>query len=167
MHFPHMKDQFPHIEGMLNKANRERNVRLLKNLPHFGELPDKTLRRLAEVMEEVRFRKNTPIFQEGETSTAVYIVKEGAVAVTHRQNGQEASIAMLGPGDFLGEMALIENRPHFATAVAAEVNTRLLVIPREDFQKLITAEPEFLLQITRELSERLQGADEALLDTSN
>ncbi|MFQ5614626.1 MAG: ASKHA domain-containing protein, partial [Anaerolineae bacterium] len=164
MHFPHMKDQFPHIDGMLNKAFRDRNVRLLRNLPHFSDLPEKTLRRLAGVMEEVRFRKNKPIFSEGEAPTALYIVKEGEVTISHRRDGQEASIvASLGPGHFLGEMALIEDRPHFATAVAARVNTRLLVIPRQEFSQLIADEPEFLLQITRELSERLLVADERLL----
>ncbi len=163
MHFPHMKDQFPHIDGMLDKAGRDRNVRLLKNLPHFDQLPDKTLRRLAKVMEEVRFRKNKPIFREGETPAAMYIIKEGSVTVSHQQDGQEATLVTLGPGEFLGEMALIEDQPHFATALAAQVNTRVLVIPREEFKKLIAAEPEFLLQITQKLSQRLHTADEALL----
>lgn len=164
MHFPHMKDEFPHIDGMLNKAYRDRNVRLLKNLPHFGQLPDKTLRRLAGVMEEVRFRKHKPIFEEGDTPTALYIVKEGTVTITRRQNGREVTLATLGPGEFVGEMALIEDRPRSASAVAAEVNTRLLVISREEFRKLITDEPHFLIQITRELSERLHTADETLLE---
>ncbi|MFQ5575683.1 MAG: ASKHA domain-containing protein [Anaerolineae bacterium] len=165
MHFPHMKDHFPHIDGMLNKAGHDRNIRRLRNLPHFDNLPDKTLRRLARTMEEVRFRKNKPIFRQGDTPAALYIVKEGEVGVTHQQDGHEATVATLGPGKIVGEMALIEDRPHFATAVAAKVNTRLLTIPRDSFAKLITDEPEFLLQITRELSQRLHTADETLLQT--
>ncbi len=163
MHFPHMKDQFPHIDGMLNKAARDRNVRLLKNLPHFGELPAKTLRRLATAMEEVRFRKNKPIFREGEIPTAFYIVKEGYVTINQQQDGQKVTLAKLGPGEFLDERALIEDQPHLVTALAAQVNTRVLLIPGEEFKKLLTDETEFLLQITPKPTERLHTAAKTLL----
>jgi uncharacterized 2Fe-2S/4Fe-4S cluster protein (DUF4445 family) len=148
MHFPHMKDQFPHIEGMLKKASRDRNLRLLTNLPHFSKLSTKTLRRLAGVLEELRVRKNKPIFQEGETPTAFYVVKEGGVTLTSEQDGQKGSTVALQAGDFLGATAFLENRPYVATARAAQVNTRLLVIPGEDFKKLIAAEPEFVRQLS-------------------
>ncbi len=152
MHFPHMKDQFPHIDGMLNKAGQDRNVRLLSNLPHFKQLPDKTLRRLAKSMEEIRFRKNKSIIRQDETPTAFYIIKEGEVKVIREQDGQKTELAKAGPGEFLGVVALIQDEPHFATALAAKVNTRVLAIPRNEFKKLLTYEPEFLLEITRELA---------------
>jgi uncharacterized 2Fe-2S/4Fe-4S cluster protein (DUF4445 family) len=125
MHFPHMSDSFPHLQKMLDKAARERAQRLLANNPAFGGLPVEQLRHLAAVTEEVRFKKNQTIFTEGAPPSALYVIKEGTVALSVNGGGTtEAST-----GQLLDLTAIVNGGPHTATAKATALNTRLLTIP--------------------------------------
>jgi uncharacterized 2Fe-2S/4Fe-4S cluster protein (DUF4445 family) len=164
MHFPHMRDRFPHLEPMFEKMRHQRNLRLLKNTAFFADLPDPLLERVAKTVTEQKVRKRKPIFKQGSDPQAFWIVKEGAVKITVSRDGRkETTLAELGPGEFLGEMAILEGRPHSATATANALNTILLRIGRDDFQQLLREAPDFALKITRVLSERLHQTDELLV----
>ncbi len=155
MHFPHMRDPFPNLAPMFEKMRHLRNLRQLKDTDSFGELPEPLLKRVAAVVTEERIRKRKPIFEQGAEPHAVWIVKEGSVKITRSHDGQkDVEVAELGPGEFLGEMAFLEGRPHSATAKAAALNTLLLRIDRDDFEKLLHGAPDFTAKITRVLSER-------------
>lgn len=125
MHFPHMSDSFPHLQKMLDKAARERAQRLLANNPAFGGLPVEQLRHLAGVTEEVRFKKNQTIFTEGAPPAALYVIKEGTVALSVNGGGTTEASA----GHLLDSTAIINGGPHTVTAKATALNTRLLAIP--------------------------------------
>lgn len=155
MHFPHMRDPFPHLDRMFEKMRHQRNLRLLKNTALFADLPDSLLKRVARTVTEQKVRKRKPIFKQGADPQAFWIVKEGAVKIAIGRDGlKETTLVELGPGDLLGEMAIIEGRPHSATATADALNTILLRIERDEFQELLRDAPDFTAKIARALSER-------------
>jgi uncharacterized 2Fe-2S/4Fe-4S cluster protein (DUF4445 family) len=148
MHFPHMTDEFPHLQKMLDKATRDRFLRLLRNLPAFVDVPNSALRPLAAVAEEMRFRKNTTIYEAGSPSSVLYVVKEGGVLLSFSTDGHGPQTREAGPGELLNGPAIVQNCPHTATATAMELNTRLLAIPVEQVRDLINQAPEVIEKLS-------------------
>lgn len=142
MHFPHMTDSFPHLQKMLDKATRERALRQLRNNPLFAGVPDPTLRRMAAVTEEVRFKKNQVIVAEGTDPATLYIVKEGSVSLTFNPDGDSPQTAELKGGAALNGQAVALSHPHRVAAKAMALNTRLLAIPAEEIRKMIAESPD-------------------------
>jgi uncharacterized 2Fe-2S/4Fe-4S cluster protein (DUF4445 family) len=142
MHFPHMKDSFPHLQKMFDKAARDRFLRLLRNLAIFAGLPDSALRPLAAVTEETRFRKNKTIFEIGSESNMLYIVKEGGVRLSFSADGQAPDTQELKPGELLNGATIVRGHRHTATASATKLNTRLLAIPVDKVRALVDKSPE-------------------------
>ncbi|MBI5828116.1 MAG: DUF4445 domain-containing protein, partial [Chloroflexi bacterium] len=142
MHFPHMSDSFPHLQKMLDKATRERAQRLLRTNPLFADLPSDVIRRLAAVTEEVRFKKNQAIFAAGGIADALYILKEGSVTLTYSPDGDSPQTTEVKEGGALNGEAVVQGRPHIATAKAAALNTKLLAIPAAEMRKVIEEAPE-------------------------
>jgi aquaporin Z len=107
-----------------------------------------------------RIAAGTILLREGGESDRAYVIRRGEVEVRKAQsNGQEAVIAQLGPGDWVGEMGLLLNLPRSASVVAV---TDLEVEPltRENFEHLIGAHPEEALRLLRQLATRLHQADQ-------
>lgn len=144
MHFPHMQDEFPHLRKLLEKAQTDRNLRLINNLPVFGELPEKTRRELARVVQEKRYKKRDVIFPQNAKPHAFHIVKEGVVQLERVVDGQEPLVGEAGAGAFLDAQALLGNSPHTCTARSNALNTRILAFPHDAFLKLIAAHPEIV-----------------------
>ena len=138
MHFPHMKDEFPHLQKMIDKAARDRALRLLRNMPLFAGLPDKALRPLAGRTQELRVRKNKPIFETGSAVGALYVLKEGAARLVENSHAEQEFAA----GAVLNGAAVTGGHPHVATAKATALNTRVLAIPIAQLQALLEKEPE-------------------------
>ena len=90
------------------------------------------------------FDRGETVFKKGDTPVAFYIIYDGQVRIHlgYRLWGLFRKMAHLSSGDLFGEIALIENRPHSATAVA-ELPTKLFVLLRDDFDKLLQGDPEF------------------------
>ncbi|MBI3763310.1 MAG: DUF4445 domain-containing protein [Chloroflexi bacterium] len=147
MHFPHMTDSFPHLQKMLDKATRERALRQLRNVPALAALPDPALRKLAAVTDEVRFKKNQTIFEAGAEPTALYVVKEGSVALSFSLDGTAPTQTEVKPGELLDAVALARGRPHTATAKATALNTKVLAIPRQEIVSLLEAQPGWKNQL--------------------
>lgn len=93
------------------------------------------------------------LFREGEIGDALYIVAEGQVDIS--ASGQW--LETLGPGDILGEMALIDDQPRMATAVA-RTDCLLTRVSRAHFLTLVQRNPRFALQVMRIMSNRLRRA---------
>lgn len=107
-----------------------------------------------------RIAAGTILLRQGGESDRAYVIRRGEVEVRKAQsNGQEAVIAQLGPGDWVGEMGLLLNLPRSASVVAV---TDLEVEPltRENFEHLIGAHPEEALRLLRQLATRLHQADQ-------
>lgn len=147
MHFPHMQDAFPHVDKLWDKARRDNNLRLLRNLGPLGDLPDALLRKLAAVVEEQRYRKNRNIFEQGGEPQALYIVREGQINLVAKRNGSEEVIAQVGEGAMFGGRALLDGATYTVTARSITLNTRVLAIPAPFLQPLLAELPHLKTRI--------------------
>lgn len=99
------------------------------------------------------------IVQEGAPGSEMFIIDEGEVEIVRIFGEQERVLTTLGPGDFFGEMSVLENRPRSATA-RAKVACRLLPIDASTFDALLREHPEVGVRMMRKLSARLRGYEE-------
>jgi putative peptide zinc metalloprotease protein len=107
---------------------------LLRGMPIFDELSSNDIDQLASRLEVEKFPPQTVVFHEGDHGDKFYIVASGFLSITHQVNGRTIEISRRGPGEYLGEIALIENRPRTATVTALE-ETELLSLKAEYFQE--------------------------------
>ena len=105
-----------------------------------------------------RFPKRTVLFREGDPGAEMYILGAGRVEIVKRIGGIEKTIAVLGPGEMLGELALLNDTPRTATAVAVD-NVDALVLDRPMLESMIANQPEFTMRLIRRLADRLDMAD--------
>lgn len=115
--------------------------------------------------EETLFNKfgkelpqGTVLFREGEPGKEMFVLQSGKVAISKRVRDVEKILALLGPGEFFGEMAIISNRPRNASAVVAE-DARVLVIDPKTFEGMIRGNSEIAVRMIKKLAERLNEAD--------
>jgi len=103
---------------------------------------DVTLAHCAESLRSRRYRRNETIFHQGDPGDSLYVIESGSVKIVLPDpEGQEgAIIATLGPGDFFGELALLDGEEHSATAVALEP-TDAMILRRDAFDRLVDEEP--------------------------
>ncbi len=107
----------------------------------FSGLERSSMATLAHSLRTRRFRRGEVLFHQGDSGDALFILVAGAVKVVlPSEEGDEAILATLRPGDFLGELALLDGAERSATAVALEP-TETLVLPRARFRELVGREP--------------------------
>jgi len=110
-----------------------------------------------------RYRKSEVIFEEGSTGSEMYLIYSGRVLLSVRQNKtQQIPLVVLNPGDFFGEMALVDDSPRSATASAVEDGTELIIIDRARFLFMVRQQPEFALSLMHTLCRRLREMDKRL-----
>lgn len=103
------------------------------------------------------YQKSNIILTQNSTGEEMYILRSGKVKLVLEDEKGKVEVSTLEqPGDFFGEMALIDGSPRSATAIAEEDDTELEVLGREDFLKMIKEHPEFALNIMHELSNRVR-----------
>jgi CRP/FNR family transcriptional regulator, cyclic AMP receptor protein len=145
----------------------EREV--LRTVPIFSELSDEDITSLAKLASRKRYPKDTVVFFENEEGDFFFTILEGRIKVTILgDDGREVILSVLGPGDFFGEMALLDNEPRSATAIAVE-ESELLSLHRNDFQSTLNDNKSITSALIRVLSARLRRANHqistlALLD---
>lgn len=100
------------------------------------------------------YNKGEMIFSESQTGGDMYVIQDGEVAITKVSDGNEMILAVLKRGDMFGEMALLENKPRSASAIA-HGNCRLLVINRHNFNQMVTTQPQLIARLTTTFAERL------------
>ena len=104
------------------------------------------------------FSKGTVLFREGEPGKEMYVVQSGKVSITKTVRDTEKVLATLGPGEFFGEMSILNNKPRSAGAVMAD-DGKLLVIDPRTFEAMIRGNVEIAVRLIKKLSDRLQEAD--------
>jgi CRP-like cAMP-binding protein len=102
------------------------------------------------------------IFEEGSYGDEMYIVHSGAVQLVKKSTGREIVIATIQPGEFFGEMALVDNAPRSVSAVAGADQTRLLALDRDKFLFLVSHQPAFALTVMHVLCQRIREMNERL-----
>ncbi|WP_420644799.1 ATP-binding protein [Candidatus Leptofilum sp.] len=114
---------------------------------------------LDEVMIEHRFGPGEIVVYEGQYGDIAYLIWSGRVAVVQGDFSRPASVNYRGPGEVVGEMSLIDNKPRSASIVALD-DVRLLGIHRNDFFDLLQIDPNFSTNMMEILSRRLRAAEE-------
>jgi CRP-like cAMP-binding protein len=116
------------------------------------------------------FAAGAVLFDEGQPGHVMYIVITGEIEIRRRVGESERVLAVLGAGEFFGEMAILSGRPRSATAVARSA-ARLLVIDGTTFEAMLRARPEIALRLTKSLAARLERTNQhvelLLLPTAN
>jgi CRP-like cAMP-binding protein len=102
--------------------------------------------------------KGTVLCREGEPGKEMYVLQSGKVAISKKVRDVEKVLAVLGPGEFFGEMAIISNKPRNASATVEE-DARLLVIDPKTFEAMIRGNSEISVRMIKKLAERLSEAD--------
>ncbi len=124
----------------------------------FAELDDRELGAIAAVAKARRFAKDDVVFHADESGDIFCLIKEGQVKVTMiSPEGKEIILSMLGPGDFFGEMALLDDEPRSATVIATEA-LELVTIWRTDFLQILSENFSIARKVLAELSKRLRNA---------
>ena len=142
---------------------------LLKRVSIFADLDEQGLDGLERLLVPHTYAKDALVVSHEEPGDALYIIASGrAKAVLLGESGREIILYLFRPGDFFGEMSLLDNEPRSATVQACE-ETTVLVLKREAFHRHIREYPQTALSILKEMSGRLRRADEiigslALLD---
>jgi CRP/FNR family cyclic AMP-dependent transcriptional regulator len=144
-------------------ADKER----LKQFPVFSAVPDGVLTHLAKTVAEEVYAQGAVIFAEGKWGDALYFVLSGEVIIRKVTDGNSSQVvAILGPGEFFGEMALLENAPRSATALA-HTEAVLLTMPKAEFDELLKKDPnvarEFFRGLVVTLSQRLRQTTRELV----
>jgi CRP/FNR family cyclic AMP-dependent transcriptional regulator len=98
------------------------------------------------------------LFREGEPGELMYVIQAGSVKISKSVNGEEKLLASLGPGEFFGEMALLNGKPRSATATVLQA-TRCLVIDSRTLEEMLARNAEIALRLIKKLAMRLDSAD--------
>jgi CRP-like cAMP-binding protein len=131
-------------------------VKVLQGVTLFQGLTPPQLGQIARLAEDVEVAANKRLTVAGETGRELFVIVEGSAVVTTPQG----RTVTLGPGQFFGEMSLIDGGPRSAT-VQASTPMRLLVVGHREFWALLSETPLIAKQIMRTLSHRLRDADAA------
>src|SRR3954453_14722755 len=98
------------------------------------------------------------LFREGESGDVMFVIQSGAVRISKEIGGEDKVLAVLGPGEFLGEMAILNGKPRTATATVLET-TRCLVIEAKTLESMVARNAEIALRLIKKLAKRLDSAD--------
>jgi CRP/FNR family cyclic AMP-dependent transcriptional regulator len=140
----------------------------LRSIGLFGALSDDVLVHLSNTLSVQTPESGDVVFREGDDANAMYVVLRGEMEVLKKsKRGTEARVALLGPGDWFGEMSIVDIQPRSAT-VRALAPGRLLRISAADLDALyrydLRSYSLIVLNLARELSRRLRVADGILAD---
>lgn len=140
------------------------SAELLERVPFLAALQPKDREALATFVTRRHFRKGDTIFQKEDPGQALFIVESGSVRIyLPSPQGADLTLAVLGPGDFFGDLSLLDGSPRSASA-AASSETSALTLERADFIALVRSRPEAAVAVLAVVARRLRETDEMAAD---
>jgi len=140
-------------------AKKGPSLVMLHSIPMFAGVPDTQLEQIAKVALHRKVARHTMIVHAGDSTDSLYVIVSGSAKVLNSdEEGREVIITLLGPGEFFGEMGLIDGSPRSADVVANEA-CELLVIGKNDFTRCLADNFDLCLNIMKSLVHRLRDAD--------
>jgi CRP-like cAMP-binding protein len=138
-------------------------LKTLRLVPLFADMSDGELREFEKLIHRRTFKANETIFWEGEPGVGMYVIQRGVVAIFKHAPGEgREELAMLRNGEFFGELALLDETPRSATAVAKE-SSDIIGLFRPDLFELLERKPrlgnKFLFQLASIIGERLKNTN--------
>ena len=135
------------------------NLELIRRVPLFSMLTPSQAEGVSEAVVKRRFKRGELIVEQGKKSNALFIILTGRCRVfTSDSRGREVILANMQPGDYIGEMSLIDNEPHSAS-VRAEVQTDVLMLGRLEFARCLPENTSMAYAVMKGLVQRLRSAD--------
>jgi signal transduction histidine kinase len=134
----------------------------LRKIPLFADLSEEDLEQLYKMAETVSIRAGHFVLREGDPGDSLYVLLDGELEVIKRQGSQDILLAVYKPGQFFGEMALLEQAPRSAS-VRTLRESRLLVISQAAFQTLLSCSPSAPLKILHTVTSRLRSTESMLI----
>lgn len=139
---------------------------LLARIPLFSSLGAEDLAHVAAIARVRRLDKGERVFELGEPGRSLFLITEGFVQIHQPHRETHFELAQLGPGDFFGEMALLNDAPRSATAQAIEP-AEVLVLEKADFHALIVEKPGVAPKLLEAMADRIRHADELINGLTN
>ncbi|MDO4888620.1 MAG: Crp/Fnr family transcriptional regulator [Actinomycetaceae bacterium] len=137
---------------------------VLKAVPLFKDIEAEDLEALGQLMSETSLKRGDSLFREGDEGDRLYIVTDGKVKLSHASDdGRENLIAVLGPGEIIGELSLFDLGARSST-VSAIAPTRLISLSHKDMMSFINQHPAMAITMLRELARRLRNTNEQMAD---
>lgn len=146
----------PRVEDL---ARRNEARDMLSEVPLFQGLSKRHLHKLAHAVKAVRFSAGRVIVKEGSSGTMFFVIVNGKASVISESANRV--LTRFGPGEFFGELALLDGGPRSATVVA-ETAVDALQLSRKAFRDLVVSEPEVGLKIMEDLARRVRSLTRAL-----
>ena len=141
---------------MSPEVTRSEEAQSLSQVPLFGNLDRTELETLAESVDQIPFKAGEAIFHEHDHGDALYVIEKGAVRIwVHDEDVQEVTLSELKPGDFFGELAVLDSGERSANATAM-VDSTLHRLRRDDFQSFLLKYPHAATDVIREIASRLR-----------
>jgi CRP-like cAMP-binding protein len=132
---------------------------MIKNVSIFSDLSEGALASIERLVVEKNFPRDSLIVGQEDAGDSLFVVTRGKVKVVlYGRSGREVILSIFGPGEFFGEMSLLDNQPRSANVIALEDAT-LLVLERRAFAEHLQQYPRTALNILAEMSRRLRRAD--------
>src|ERR1043165_4686598 len=140
----------PEVDNLSDEA------RSLARVPLFKRLDAAELEHLAEEIDQVNYKAGETIFNEHDRGDALYILEEGAVRIwIYDEDVKEVTLAELKPGDFFGELAVLD-RGERSSSATAMVDTHLHRLSSDDFQKFLMDHPDVSIDVICEIAARMR-----------
>lgn len=139
----------------------EDEIRTLQQIPMFRDMEVSKLKLTAFAGQRITYKKGEVLFDQGADSDAVYIILEGEVDVVRSGSAGEVLLARLGETELIGEMGVLCDKPRNA-GIVAHTDVQALRIDKMTFIHIVQQVPQLAMAIIRELSERLEAANERL-----
>jgi CRP/FNR family transcriptional regulator, cyclic AMP receptor protein len=140
------------------------DLEVLRKAPLFTNLDDEVFSALTSELTEVELSRGASAFHEGDQGDQLYVIMSGKIKLGRTApDGRENLLAILGPGEVFGEMALFNPAPRTASATAVSA-TRLAGLRHDNLRKVIQSTPEVSMQLLRALAQRLSKTNESLAD---
>ena len=140
-------------------------LQLLGAVELFSDLTEKQLEGVAQVARQKALARKEELFHKGDEGSQIYIIAKGKLkALTTSVDGDDVVFSIMGPGEVLGEVALLGGTPRTATITAIE-SSDLLVIDRRDFMSFLKSHPDISVKLLYVIAQRLKRVSELVEDT--
>jgi CRP-like cAMP-binding protein len=134
-------------------------IDILKKVPIFSGIGSKDMEKIVAVTHQKKYRKDNMILIEEEAGQTMFILMSGQVKVSRiSEDGREVILAVMGEGDFFGELSLLDGQSRSANVTVIK-DAEMLLINRDDFLNLLNEFPQIAIQLLRELASRMRKSD--------
>lgn len=125
---------------------------LLKQQVLLEDLDSEGLNKISKIIKKYSLKKGEQLFKEKDETKGLWLVHSGKIEISRvTADGWRQTLAVLTPGHFFGELSIIENRRHVASAIALE-ETELLLLPKEDFERLFEEDMALACSIIKRIA---------------